>query len=167
MKTPYERMNGKKPTVKYFHVFEMCLRMAMNIVASLNPKHFKQLFVGYSHQAYKVFIIDLIQVKESVNVTFDDTKLPSIQIEDPLESLKFDNYPDSDSDDDYLMLQQVMTITMLIMIQVMVEKIMETLWTLLILVVDHLVNLTAAQGEMVDQPVKHNITMIVLANHQD
>ena len=100
MKTPYERMNGKKPTVKYFHVFEMCLRMAMNIVASLNPKHFKQLFVGYSHQAYKVFIIDQLQVKESVNVTFDDTKLPSIQFEDPSESLKFDNYPDSDSDDD-------------------------------------------------------------------
>jgi len=72
----------------------------MNIVASLNPKHFKQLFVDYFHQAYKVFIIDQLQVKESVNVTFDDTKLPSIQIEDPSESLKFDNYPDSDSDDD-------------------------------------------------------------------
>ncbi|XP_063946117.1 uncharacterized protein LOC135151534 [Daucus carota subsp. sativus] len=72
MKTPYERMNGKKPTVKYFHVFELnalCLRMEMNIV-------------------------------ESVNVTFDDTKLPNIQIEDPSESLKFDNYLDSNSDDD-------------------------------------------------------------------
>ena len=47
-----------------------------------------------------MFIIDQLQVKKSVNVTFDDTKLPSIQIEDPPESLKFDNYPDSDSDDD-------------------------------------------------------------------
>ena len=66
-----------------------------------------------------------------------------------------------------LMLQLVMRLTMLILIQVLVEKIMETLWTLLMLVVDHLVNLAATQGEMVDQPVKHNITMIVLANHQD
>ena len=66
-----------------------------------------------------------------------------------------------------LMLQQVMTIIMMIMIQVMVEKTMETLWTLLMPVVDHLVNLAATQGEMVDQMVKHNITMIILANHQD
>jgi len=104
MKTPYERMNGKKPTVKYFHVFELnalCLRLEMNIVAILNPKHLKQFFfVGYSLRAYKVFIIDQLQVKESVNVTFDDTKLPSIQIEDPSESVKFDDYPNSDSDDD-------------------------------------------------------------------
>ena len=47
-----------------------------------------------------MFIIDQLQVKESVNVTFDDTKLPSIQIEDPSELLMFDYYPDSDSDDD-------------------------------------------------------------------
>ena len=66
-----------------------------------------------------------------------------------------------------LMLQLVMRLTMLILIQVLVEKTMETLWTLLMLVVDHLVNLAATQGEMVDQLVKHNITMIVLANHQD
>ena len=47
MKTPYERMNEKKPTVKYFHVFELnalCLRLEMNIVAILNPKHLKQFF---------------------------------------------------------------------------------------------------------------------------
>jgi len=56
---------------------------------------------------------------------------------------------------------------MLILIQVLVEKTMETLWTLLMLVVDHLVNLAATQREMVDQLVKHSITMIILANHQD
>ena len=96
-------MNVKKPTVKYFHVFELnalCLRMEMNIVAILNPKHFKHFFVGYSLRAYKVFIIDQLQVKESVNVTFDDTRLPSIQIEDPSESVNFDDYLNSGSDDD-------------------------------------------------------------------
>ena len=66
-----------------------------------------------------------------------------------------------------LMLQLVMRLTMLILIQVLVEKTMETLWTLLMLVVDHLVNLAATQGEMVDQLVRVNITMIFLANHQD
>ena len=66
-----------------------------------------------------------------------------------------------------LMLQLVIRLTMRIMIQVLVEKTMETLWTLLMLVVDHLVNLATTQGEMVDQLVKHSITMIILANHQD
>ena len=66
-----------------------------------------------------------------------------------------------------LMLQQVMRLTMVIMIQVMVEKTTETMKPLLVLVVDHLVNLAVTQGEMVDQLVKHSITMIILANHQD
>ena len=66
-----------------------------------------------------------------------------------------------------LMLQQVMRLTMVIMIQIMVEETMETMKPLLVPVVDHLVNLAATQGEMVDQLVKHNITIIILANHQD
>ena len=47
-----------------------------------------------------VYIIGQHQVKESVNVTFDDTKLPSIQTEDATEKLKFNNLSDPDSDDD-------------------------------------------------------------------
>ena len=39
-------------------------------------------------------------MKVSVNVTFDDTKLLSLQSANRSESLKFDNYLDSDSDDD-------------------------------------------------------------------
>ena len=42
-----------------------------------------------------------------------------------------------------LMLQQVMRLTMVIMIQVMVEETMETMKPLLVPVVDHLVNLAA------------------------
>ena len=45
-----------------------------------------------------VYIIDQHQVKESVNVTFDDTKLPNIQTENPSEKLKFDDMSDPDSD---------------------------------------------------------------------
>ena len=39
-------------------------------------------------------------MKESVNITFNDTKLPSIQIEDATEKLKFKNLSDLDSDND-------------------------------------------------------------------
>ena len=68
---------------------------------NFEPKALKAIFfVGYSLRAYKVFIIDQLQVKESVNVTFDDTRLPSIQIEDPSESVNFDDYLNSGSDDD-------------------------------------------------------------------
>ena len=45
-----------------------------------------------------VYIIGQHQVKESVNVTFDDTKLPNIQTEDASEKLKFNNLSDPDSD---------------------------------------------------------------------
>ena len=42
-------------------------------------KAHKAVFVGYSRRSYRVYIIRQHQVKESVIVTFDDTKLPSIQ----------------------------------------------------------------------------------------
>ena len=45
-------------------------------------------------------MIDHKKVIESLNVTFDDTKLPSIQIEDPTKTLMFETMPDSDPDSD-------------------------------------------------------------------
>ena len=47
-----------------------------------------------------MYIIDQHKVTESVNITFDDTKLPSIQTEDPSEKLKFDDMSDSESEHD-------------------------------------------------------------------
>ena len=58
------------------------------------------IFVGYSRRSYRVYIIGQHQVKESVNVTFDDTKFPNIQTEDASEKLKFNNLSDPDSDDE-------------------------------------------------------------------
>ena len=43
-------------------------------------------------------MIDHKKVIESMNVTFDDNKLPSIQAEDNTETLKFDNLIWEDSD---------------------------------------------------------------------
>ena len=45
-----------------------------------------------------MYIIGQHQVKESVSVTFDDTKFPNIQTEDASEKLKFNNLSDPDSD---------------------------------------------------------------------
>ena len=55
------------------------------------------IFLGYSMEskAYMVYVIDQKKVIESINVTFDDGKLPSLQTEDPNKTLKFENLPDS------------------------------------------------------------------------
>ena len=49
---------------------------------------------------YRVYIIGKHQVKESVNVIFDDTKFPNIQTGDASEKLKFNNLSDPVSDDE-------------------------------------------------------------------
>ena len=61
---------------------------------------YEAVFVGYLRRSYMVYIIGQHQVKESANVTFDDTKLPNIQTEDASEKLKFNNLSDPDSDDE-------------------------------------------------------------------
>ena len=104
MKRPYEIMNEKKPTLKYFHVFGakcFMLKDGDDGQGKFRAKAHEAVFVGYSRRSYRVYIIGQRQVKESVNVTFDDTKLPNIQTEDASEKLKFNNlsYPDSDDED--------------------------------------------------------------------
>ncbi|KAK1379914.1 hypothetical protein POM88_026658 [Heracleum sosnowskyi] len=102
MKTPYEIMNNKKPTVKYFHVFgAKCFVLIDDNVkrGKFEAKAQEAIFVGYSRRSYRVYLVGSHTVKESVNVTFDDTKFPNIQKEDSSEKLKFDNLPDSESDD--------------------------------------------------------------------
>ena len=103
MKTPYVIMNDKKPTLKYFHVFVakcLVLKDGDDRRGKFEAKAHEAVFVGYSRRSYRVYIIGKHQVKESVNVTFDDTKLPNIQITDATEKLKFNNLSDPDSDDD-------------------------------------------------------------------
>ena len=103
MKTPYEVMNDKKPTIKYFHVFgSKCfvLKDGDDRRGKFEAKAHEAVFVGYSRRSYMVYIIGKHQVKKSVNFTFDDTKLPNIQKEDASKKLKFNNLSDPDSDDD-------------------------------------------------------------------
>ena len=102
-KTSYEIMNGKKPTLKYFHVFDakcFVLKDGDDHRGNFKAKSHEAVFVSYSRRSYRVYIIGQHQVKESVNVTFDDTKLPNIQTKDASEKLKFNNLSDPDFDDE-------------------------------------------------------------------
>ena len=103
IKTHYEIKNDKKPKLKYFHVFGakcFVLKDGDDRRGKFEAKSHEAVFVGYSRRSYSVYIIGQHQVGESVNVTFDDTKLPNIQTEDATGKLKFNNLLDPDSDDD-------------------------------------------------------------------
>ena len=101
-KTSYDIMANKKPTVKYFHVFgAKCFTLKDDEqLGKFESKAHEGIFLGYSleSKAYRVYVIDHKKVIESMNVTFDDNKLPSIQAEDNTETLKFDNLILEDSD---------------------------------------------------------------------
>ena len=82
-KTPYEIMANKKPTLKYFHVFGgkcYVLRDDENL-GKFEAKASEGIFLGYSleSKSFRVYVIDDKKVVESLNVTFDDYKLPSLQ----------------------------------------------------------------------------------------
>ena len=101
-KTSYEIMANKKPTVKYFHVFgAKCFTLKDDEqLGKFESKAHEGIFLGYSLEsnAYRVYAIDHKKVIKSMNMTFDDNKLPSIQAEDNTETLKFDNLVLEDSD---------------------------------------------------------------------
>ena len=103
-KTSYEIMANKKPTVKYFHVFgAKCFTLKDDEqLGKFESKAHEGIFLGYSleSKSYRVYVIDHKKLIESMNVTFDDNKLPSIQVKDTTETLKFDNLILEDSDNE-------------------------------------------------------------------
>ena len=68
----------------------------MTHLGKFEAKADEGIFLGYSleSKAYRVYLIDHQKVIESMNVMFDDTKLPSLQREKEYESLEFENLPD-------------------------------------------------------------------------
>ena len=101
-KSSYEIMANKKPTVKYFHVFgAKCFTLKDDEqLGKFESKAHEGIFLGYSleSKAYRVYVIDHKKVIESMNVTFYDNKLPSIQAEENTETSRFDNLILEDSD---------------------------------------------------------------------
>ncbi|KAI3665009.1 hypothetical protein L6452_43625 [Arctium lappa] len=75
-KTPYELINNRTPTIKYFYIFG-CKCFVLNDRDSMNKfsaKADEGIFIGYSSTsaAYRVYLKKLKTVVESMNVTFDE-----------------------------------------------------------------------------------------------
>ncbi|GJV05383.1 retrovirus-related pol polyprotein from transposon TNT 1-94 [Tanacetum coccineum] len=72
---------GKKPTLDYFRVFgSKCFILnTKDYLTKFDPKSYEGIFLGYSQnsKAYIILNKHTRKVKESLNVTFDETPLPS------------------------------------------------------------------------------------------
>ena len=115
-------MNNKKSTLKYFHVFGakcFVLKDGDDRRGKFEAKAHEAIFVGYSRRSYRVYIIGQHQVKESVNVTFDDIKFPNIQTEDASEKLKFNNLQ--------IQILMMKTLNMRLLLTLIMAKVVETL----------------------------------------
>ncbi|GKA94149.1 retrovirus-related pol polyprotein from transposon TNT 1-94 [Tanacetum coccineum] len=81
-KTPYELLRGRKPTLYYFRVFgSKCFILnTKDYLTKFDPKSYECVFLGYSQNSKACIILNkhTRKVKESLNVTFDETPPPSM-----------------------------------------------------------------------------------------
>ncbi|GJU01739.1 retrovirus-related pol polyprotein from transposon TNT 1-94 [Tanacetum coccineum] len=80
-KTPYGLLRGRKPTLDYFRGFgSKCFILnTKDYLTKFDPKSYEGVFLGYSQnsKAYIILNKHTRKVKESLNVTFDETPPPS------------------------------------------------------------------------------------------
>ncbi|GKA44900.1 retrovirus-related pol polyprotein from transposon TNT 1-94 [Tanacetum coccineum] len=80
-KIPYELLRGRKPTLDYFRVFgSKCFILnTKDYLTKFDPKSYEGVFLGYSQnsKAYIILNKHTRKIKESLNVTFDETPPPS------------------------------------------------------------------------------------------
>nr|GEW46187.1 hypothetical protein [Tanacetum cinerariifolium] len=80
-KTPYELLRGRKPTLDYFRVFgSKCFILnTRDYFTKFDRKSYEGIFIGYSQNSKACIILNkhTRKVKESLNVTFDETPPPS------------------------------------------------------------------------------------------
>nr|GEU30007.1 copia protein [Tanacetum cinerariifolium] len=80
-KTPYELLGGRKPILDYFRVFgSKCFILnTKDYLTKFDPKSYGDVFLGSSQnsKAYIILNKHTKKVKESLNVTFDETPPPS------------------------------------------------------------------------------------------
>ncbi|GJV49457.1 retrovirus-related pol polyprotein from transposon TNT 1-94 [Tanacetum coccineum] len=79
-KTPYEILRGRKPTLDYFKVFESkCFVLTTkDYLTKFYPKSYEGVFLGYLQNSKACSILNkhTMKVKESLNVTFDESPPP-------------------------------------------------------------------------------------------
>nr|GEY11863.1 retrovirus-related Pol polyprotein from transposon TNT 1-94 [Tanacetum cinerariifolium] len=80
-KTPYELLRGRKPTLDYFKVFgsKCYILNTKDYLTKFDPKSYEVIFLGYSQNSKSHIILNkhTRKIKESLNVTFDETPPPS------------------------------------------------------------------------------------------
>ncbi|GJX27055.1 retrovirus-related pol polyprotein from transposon TNT 1-94 [Tanacetum coccineum] len=80
-KIPYEIFRGRKPSLEYFKVFgSKCFILnTKDYLTKFDPKSYEGVFLGYSQnsKAYVVLNKHSMKVEESLNVTFDESPLPT------------------------------------------------------------------------------------------
>nr|GEY99401.1 zf-CCHC domain-containing protein/UBN2 domain-containing protein [Tanacetum cinerariifolium] len=73
---------GKKPSLKYFKVFgSKCFILnTTDYLTKFNPKSIECVFLGYSpnSKAYIILNKEIMRIKESLNVKFDESPLPKL-----------------------------------------------------------------------------------------
>ncbi|GJU31410.1 retrovirus-related pol polyprotein from transposon TNT 1-94 [Tanacetum coccineum] len=79
-KTPYELLRGRKPTLDYFKVFgsKRFILNTKDYLTKFDLKSYEGVFLGYSQnsKAYIILNKHTRKIKESLNVTFDETPPP-------------------------------------------------------------------------------------------
>ncbi|GKA75937.1 retrovirus-related pol polyprotein from transposon TNT 1-94 [Tanacetum coccineum] len=79
-KTPYELLIGRKPNLSYLKVFgSKCFILnTKDYLTKFDPKSYECVFLGYSQnsKAYIILNKQTMKVKESLNVTFNETPPP-------------------------------------------------------------------------------------------
>nr|GFC52810.1 retrovirus-related Pol polyprotein from transposon TNT 1-94 [Tanacetum cinerariifolium] len=79
--TPYELLRGRKPTLDYFRVFgSKCFILnTKDYIAKFDPKSYEGVFLSYSQNSKDFIILNkhTKKIKESLNMTFDETHPPS------------------------------------------------------------------------------------------
>src|SRR5438876_1886160 len=85
-KTPYEIMMGRKPSLKFSHVFgcSCFILREQGKLGKFESKSDEAIFLGYSlnSKAYRVYNLNLNTVMESINVNFDDNKAAKLNDDD-------------------------------------------------------------------------------------
>ncbi|GKF05882.1 retrovirus-related pol polyprotein from transposon TNT 1-94, partial [Tanacetum coccineum] len=80
-RTPYELLRSKKPTIDYFRVFgsKFFILNTKYYLTKFDPKSYEGVFLGYSQnsKAYIILNKHTRKVKESLNLTFNETPPPS------------------------------------------------------------------------------------------
>ncbi|GJV60459.1 retrovirus-related pol polyprotein from transposon TNT 1-94 [Tanacetum coccineum] len=80
-KTPYEIYRGRKPSLEYFKAFgSKCFILnTKDYLIKFDPKSYEDVFLGYSQnsKAYILLNKHTMKVKESLNVTFDESPRPT------------------------------------------------------------------------------------------